>query len=86
MYFRAVDPCSADQNTLNLDELNFVIGNTLIHEIDLLAWIYPDSKFQVKNIEPKSNSGSYVVLEITHPNGQKTMTYMENCKLGAEHG
>ena len=86
IYCKAVDPCSADQDTLKLEDLNFVIGNTLIHELDLLAWTYPNSKFQVLNVEPREKSGAYVVLEIKHENNQKTQVYLENSKEGWDHG
>jgi predicted dehydrogenase len=85
LVFTAINPTSADQDTeTNVEDFKTVIGQILVHEIDILTWTYPDSDFKVISVEPRPNSGSCVKGMITHPNGQKTEFELMNTKTGAE--
>jgi predicted dehydrogenase len=85
LIFTAIDPCSPDQDTeTSLEDLKTVIGQTLVHEIDVLTWTYPDSNFEVTSVSPQPNSGSCLKGIITHPNGMKTEIELINTKTGAD--
>jgi len=76
----STDPVPAKYNTFDNKDLKFVVGQSLSHEIDLIAWTFPNSEIVFDVIEPLEKSGVYLKGRAIHSIGQVTQIEIKHQK------